>query len=522
MPKTRLVGFASPTFHYPYRDRRRWEDGLQPLPMKIGSLQKFLHGYENASRFFQRYALPGRPRDLLERDLREEHKAHKLSRRKPGARLRMIFIAIKRLLLCRYGPGPYGSNDPADDIRDASQVHDLSVHEGNLSAVTESMQHLHTSAGTAYPAAPVMSTDSFHWTPEALCDLRLELEKLIVFDFLMRNTDRGLDNFMIKCNPKPAPGERYVKIGAIDNSLSFPHQHPQGLRDYPYGWLFLPASLIGQPFSDQTRATFLPKLTDPVWWAGTIEGLRRIFSQDVHFHERQFQNQMDLLRGQGWLIVQCLLQRNEGPIELCARPKCLVRSSVQMMTPSQLSLYNVTDLLTSSVTFAHNATNETEESDRDRILRVLRAPQPIGVARSRRKQPISPWARAGVSPFAKSMPTPSLLEHVSLGPPAGSEAYHDWAHMDPRAIEIVEQLYARRKQRQHQRRHHIPGHFAGSTTPLNTISDSDTATEGVTEGSGEGSEAERVHPLDLAMPASVPVLVDRLENVSRKTWLSFN
>ena len=94
--------------------------------------------------------------------------------------------------------------------------------------------------------------------------------------------------------------------------------------------------------------------------------------------------------------------------------------------------------------------------------------------------------------------------------------------MDPRAIEIVEQLYARRKQRQHQRRHHIPGHFAGSTTPLNTISDSDTATEGVTEGSGEGSEAERVHPLDLAMPASVPVLVDRLENVSRKTWLSFN
>ena len=92
------------------------------------------------------------------------------------------------------------------------------------------------------------------------------------------------------------------------------------------------------------------------------------------------------------------------------------------------------------------------------------------------------------------MPTPSLLEHVALGPPAGSEAYHDWAHMDPRAIEIVEQLYARRKQRQHQRRHHIPGHFAGSTTPLNTISDSDTATEGVTEGSAEGSEAERVLP----------------------------
>jgi hypothetical protein len=35
-------------------------------------------------------------------------------------------------------------------------------------------------------------------------------------------------------------------LAAIDNSLSFPWKHPDGLwRSYPYGWLWLPVSLIG-------------------------------------------------------------------------------------------------------------------------------------------------------------------------------------------------------------------------------------------------------------------------------------
>jgi hypothetical protein len=37
-----------------------------------------------------------------------------------------------------------------------------------------------------------------------------------------------------------------ISIAAIDNSLSFPHHHPKGWRSYPYGWLYLPVSLIGK------------------------------------------------------------------------------------------------------------------------------------------------------------------------------------------------------------------------------------------------------------------------------------
>lgn len=43
----------------------------------------------------------------------------------------------------------------------------------------------------------------------------------------------------------------HIHIAAIDNSLSFPHEHPKGWRSYTYGWLYLPVSIIGRPFSEQ-------------------------------------------------------------------------------------------------------------------------------------------------------------------------------------------------------------------------------------------------------------------------------
>lgn len=55
-------------------------------------------------------------------------------------------------------------------------------------------------------------------------------------------------------NSSPTEGlPPHMHIAAIDNSLAFPHQHPVGWRNYTYGWLFLPVSLIGQPFAQSTR-----------------------------------------------------------------------------------------------------------------------------------------------------------------------------------------------------------------------------------------------------------------------------
>ena len=80
----------------------------------------------------------------------------------------------------------------------------------------------------------------------------------------------------------------HIHIAAIDNSLSFPHEHPQGWRSYTYGWLYLPVSLIGRPFSEQTRNHFLPLLTSKAWWEETTYQLEKLFAVDPDFHPKMF------------------------------------------------------------------------------------------------------------------------------------------------------------------------------------------------------------------------------------------
>ena len=202
----------------------------------------------------------------------------------------------------------------------------------------------------------------FYWTTSLQDSFREELEKwdillrwtvpiisclfrLVILDYLMLNTDRGLDNFMIKCcdidhekapidvppvnaprldtlqmseihKPNPAtsgvvvpptatpsmsalgtktPGtstpsrrQSHIHIAAIDNSLSFPHEHPRGWRSFTYGWLYLPVSIIGRPFSERTRNHFLPLLTSKSWWEETSWQLRQLFALDPDFHPKMF------------------------------------------------------------------------------------------------------------------------------------------------------------------------------------------------------------------------------------------
>lgn len=125
------------------------------------------------------------------------------------------------------------------------------------------------------------------WTETLKQAFREELEKLVILDYIMRNTDRGLDNWMIKVdwqteevsivsepvqlntntleqdgedaaprpvdlsqrgpqdrssypykaqkpmnasNPSERPKDPKITIGAIDNSLSWPWKHPDAWR----------------------------------------------------------------------------------------------------------------------------------------------------------------------------------------------------------------------------------------------------------------------------------------------------
>lgn len=141
-------------------------------------------------------------------------------------------------------------------------------------------------------------------------EFQLEFERLVILDYIIRNTDRGSENWLIRydsghhnqhddieialspvnqvlygfqsivCTPalfKNTPSliplicqfalgslderkKRRIKIAAIDNGLAFPFKHPDEIRAYPFQWSRLPYAKI--PFSKASRDKFLPILSN--------------------------------------------------------------------------------------------------------------------------------------------------------------------------------------------------------------------------------------------------------------------
>jgi phosphatidylinositol 4-kinase type 2 len=95
-----------------------------------------------------------------------------------------------------------------------------------------------------------------------------------------------------------------VKIACIDNGLAFPFMHPHEWRSYPYCWTSLPEAQV--PYSDELRDTLLPILSDLSSWDLLVGRLRQIFHIDADFDEKLFNKQMAILRGQLYNITEAL------------------------------------------------------------------------------------------------------------------------------------------------------------------------------------------------------------------------
>lgn len=331
VPKTQLVPLSSPAFFYDWIDRTAYKKG-KPLPEKIGSMQCFMHGFQDSSDFLRSHPWPGR--SIADTFDDSTHRANNLTKR---------FLGAIKIICGRTGAEGY--DDEADMEYDRA-LYDASEGDHNR---------------------------PFYWSAALQQSFREELEKLVILDYLMLNTDRGADNYMIKyceaehekslvdiaptrsaqleipgmselrrneasvtfaapprmtrtsSNPQSSYIRRpHIHIAAIDNSLSFPHEHPHGWRSYTYGWLYLPVSIIGKPFSERTRQHFLPLLTSKAWWEGTTFQLRKLFAVDQGFHPKMFNRQLAVIKGQAWNIVQSLRHDDEGPLELTRRTKALV------------------------------------------------------------------------------------------------------------------------------------------------------------------------------------------------------
>ncbi|ORY63117.1 phosphatidylinositol 4-kinase type II subunit alpha [Pseudomassariella vexata] len=331
VPYTDVVWLSSKSFHYPYWDRRSFYRKKKPFPAKPGSFQVFLKGFKDANVFLKQHPWPDQYWSGFRTSDTHRNKQKRWAEN------------------CRPSSRPANSDDSDDD----------------------------SEAPEPLPLGP----DNFRWTPSLKQSFREELEKLVILDYIMRNTDRGLDNWMIKVDwesqqvsiaseppqfnvnavdddddEQPAgpvdlpdrgdsPSTRShpyqaqkpmnassasavrdpkISVGAIDNSLSWPWKHPDAWRSFPFGWLFLPVDLIGRPFSQKTRDHFLPLLTSTHWWSETQLAIRKIFQLDPDFQEKMFSRQMAVMKGQAWNVVETLKTPDHGPLELTRRAKVCV------------------------------------------------------------------------------------------------------------------------------------------------------------------------------------------------------
>ena len=239
VPYTDIVHLSSKAFYYDFWERSAFYRKRKPLPTKPGSFQVFLKGFKDATEFFRSNPWP----DQVNSGFRPQD-APKSKRRPWTENCRATLM------------------NEDDDNEEAERVQ---------------------------PTRPITSDGSqrpkFRWTANVKQAFREELEKLVILDYIMRNTDRGLDNWMIKVDwsteqvsivsepvrmntntsdeqapvpvygdllqdpyrrqegmnsrsrsvspgntgPKSVPVPSSIQIGAIDNSLSWPWKHPDAV-----------------------------------------------------------------------------------------------------------------------------------------------------------------------------------------------------------------------------------------------------------------------------------------------------
>ncbi|KAF4126575.1 phosphatidylinositol 4-kinase type 2, partial [Geosmithia morbida] len=404
VPYTDVVWLSSKSFHYPFWDRRKFKRKKTPLPAKPGSFQVFLKGFKDANVFLREHPWPDQ--------YWSGFRASDTGRRKGGSKRRWAENCRPSSTPPRlqdedeYNSGRDGDGD-GDDDDDDGDGDDENRGRGRNSPTP---QH-------------------FAWTEPLKQSFREELEKLVILDYIMRNTDRGLDNWMVKLDwetgkasivsdplrlnmepvaeenspgpaPRPAPVQRTasnpapraanpykshkpmnatsrkaaanvptVSLGAIDNSLSWPWKHPDAWRSFPFGWLFLPVDLIGRPFSQKTRDHFLPLLTSTDWWSQTSMALKHVFQNDNDFKERMFAKQLAVMKGQAWNVVEALKTPDHGPLELTRRTKVCVWDDlvdVPVAVPMQpTSPRNSTSAVAATAAYAHASRDKYSMDEAD-------------------------------------------------------------------------------------------------------------------------------------------------------------
>ncbi|EFO18641.2 phosphatidylinositol 3 [Loa loa] len=143
-------------------------------------------------------------------------------------------------------------------------------------------------------------------------------QKMCVLDYVIRNTDRTMDNWLIRYIP-----DEILDIAAIDHGLAFPVKHPETatvLRPFVYGWANMESTR--EPWDEQLRDRLLSLLT-PMFVHRLCVEIRKLFMIDTTNNRFLINNQLKVFRGQLWNLRLALLE-NESPLKMIQRPLVIV------------------------------------------------------------------------------------------------------------------------------------------------------------------------------------------------------
>jgi phosphatidylinositol 4-kinase type 2 len=188
VPYTDIVGLSSKSFHYDFWDRRAYYRKRKPFPEKLGSFQVFLKGFKDANIFLKENPWPDQHSTGYSAERRRQKKKRRWAED------------------CRPS-GPQSDGEDDDELAGSTGQH--------------------------------RQRRGF-WTPALQQSFREQLEKLVILDYIMRNTDRGLDNWMIKIDQKTQaativaePPKLNGEVGDDDQPSDYTRQSMEELD--PYG-----------------------------------------------------------------------------------------------------------------------------------------------------------------------------------------------------------------------------------------------------------------------------------------------
>jgi len=170
-----------------------------------------------------------------------------------------------------------------------------------------------------------------------------QFQCMAILDYIIRNTDRGDANWLIRYDlEKPLdepPSETpeifpRLKLAAIDNGLAFPFKHPDSWRLFPYHWQRQPFAEL--PFTEEIVNLVLPKTSDPEYVNGIVDNLKELFKTDHNFSKKFFKRQMRVLKGQIANLNTALRER-KSPAELAKMPWLIVKGPKDTPVPVKVN-----------------------------------------------------------------------------------------------------------------------------------------------------------------------------------------